>query len=408
MKTNNITQILLYACALVFLSCGVSSRENSAGADVYPVIDSLPGTCPYLAKDTEGNLVLSWVRNTSDSTAVFCYAVSIDEGQTFGPANVIPSSTNVHPHSENIPKVVFKPSGEIIAVWGAANPNPMNKYSGMVFYSQSFDKGKTWNKARPLVNDTTGFDQRYFDMALLPDGEVAITWLDNRKTEKKEGSALYFARTNGKDGFVNERNIQQGCCQCCRTDLFVDNSGGIHVLYRGILNDGIRDMVHTISNDSGITFTEPKRISADNWVLNACPHTGPAMAENSEGLHFAWYTGQEPKGSYYTRSTNKGESFSDRESINVRGSHPQITALQSGELVIVWDETAPVKGALQSRIGVQKRSKEGRPLVNTYLSEDSLRVSYPVVTETRDRQTFLSFCRQQKGKSFVVYKRTSI
>ncbi|RYZ51697.1 MAG: exo-alpha-sialidase, partial [Chitinophagaceae bacterium] len=281
MQTTNITSFLLCLFATVLVSCGVSSRETNAGAEAFSIIDSLPGTCPYLAKDTEGNIVLSWVRKNSDSTAVFCYAVSTDEGKSFGPATVIPSSTNVHPHSENIPKVAFKPSGEIIAVWGAANPNPVNKYSGMVFYSQSFDKGKTWNRARPLVQDTSGFDQRYFDMVLLPDGEVAITWLDNRKQGMQEGSGLYFARTKGKEGFVNERKIQQGCCQCCRTDLFVDTAGGIHVLYRGILKDGIRDMVHTLSSDGGNTFTEPKRISADNWVLNACPHTGPAMAENS-------------------------------------------------------------------------------------------------------------------------------
>ena len=70
-----------------------------------------------------------------------------DEGKTFGKPVEIPGSTNVHPHGENMPKVIFKPSGEIIAAWGAANPNPKNPYSGLVYYSQSFDKGKTWTKA---------------------------------------------------------------------------------------------------------------------------------------------------------------------------------------------------------------------------------------------------------------------
>ncbi len=65
----------------------------------------------------------------------------------------------------------------------------------------------------------------------------------------------------------------------------------MHVLYRGIIDDSIRDMVHMMSTDAGKTFTAPERISNDNWVLNGCPHTGPAMTENADGLHFSWFTG---------------------------------------------------------------------------------------------------------------------
>ena len=82
-----------------------------------------------------------------------------------------------------------------MAVWGAANPNPKIKYSGQIFYSQSFDDGKSWTTAQKLVNDAKGFDQRYSDVSLMKNGEVAIIWLDNRKTQDVEGSALYCAVT---------------------------------------------------------------------------------------------------------------------------------------------------------------------------------------------------------------------
>jgi hypothetical protein len=143
---------------------------------------------------------------------------------------VIPNSGNIQPHGENMPKIIFKPSGEIIALWGAANPNPRNKYSGLVFYTQSFDNGVSWTPVKPLVNDTASYDQRYYDVALMPDGEAGIIWLDNRKTSTKEGSALYFSTTNGKNGFDKGRSIAEQCCQCCRTDLYVDRKGGIHAL----------------------------------------------------------------------------------------------------------------------------------------------------------------------------------
>lgn len=98
---------------------------------------------------------------------------------------------------------------------------------------------------KTLVTDTAGYDQRYYDIALLPNGEAGIIWLDNRKTVTKEGPGLYFATTNGKNGFENARLISQLCCQCCRTDLFVDKKENVHVLYRGIIQDSIRDIIST-------------------------------------------------------------------------------------------------------------------------------------------------------------------
>ena len=396
---------LLMICGIVLLTaCNPKSGRSNTTQAALTLIDTLPGTCPYLTKDQQGQIVLSWVRETSDSTAVLCYAISPDGGETFGDVVIIPSSTNVHPHSENIPKILFLPSGAVIAAWGVANPSPENKYSGLVNYAQSFDNGKTWTTASTLVSDTAGFDQRYFDMALLPSGEAGITWLDNRKTNSKEGSALYYATTSGKSGFTRERMIQQQCCQCCRTDLFIDHKGGIHIIYRGIIKDSIRDMMHTVSVDEGRSFSIPQRISQDNWVINACPHTGPAMAENSEGLHFAWFTGGTHKGSYYTNSKGEGNSFKKRDSISSRGSHPQLISLRNGDLVIVRDETVPVDGKLRSRIGVQRRSKEGKTLEDRYIAEDSLRVTYPVVTETIDQHILIAFCQQKQGKTYVVYQ----
>src|SRR6476661_8361553 len=242
-------------------SCKSGDNKLAGNTENSIQVDSIPGQCPYLAKDDKGNVVMSWVRSRNDSFNVFCYAVSPDHGKTFEAAIEIPASTNIEPHSENLPKIIYKPNGEIMALWGAANPNPNNKYSGLVYFSQSFDRGKTWTSASPLVNDTNSYDQRYYDVALLRNGEIGIIWLDNRKTTNKEGSALYFASTNGRSGFVPGRLISQPCCQCCRTDLYVDTQGQVHVRYRGIIQDSIRDMVHIVSNDGGKNFLQPQRIS---------------------------------------------------------------------------------------------------------------------------------------------------
>lgn len=394
----------LFLISLVLLLAGCMHRDAAFRVTLSPAlrVDTLPGSSPYLTKDSNGDVVLSWIRSTGDSSYVLCYARSADEGKSFGATVVVAPSTNIKPHSENLPKVIFKPSGEVIALWGTASGDPRNKYAGNVSYAQSFDAGRTWSAARPLVSDTAGYDQRYFDVALLPGGEAAIIWLDNRKTTEKEGSSLYFAVTRGRDGFTGERRVAQQCCPCCRTDLFVDSKGGIHTLYRGILQDSIRDMVYSRSTDGGRSFTVPQRVSPDNWVIEGCPHTGPSMTENAQGLHFAWYTGGAKKGTFYTRSADNGRSFVPSDPVSPQGKHPQVAGLESGGLVIVWDEPVARGGQFTSRIGLQQRTPEGGSVGKAIITSEGVSASYPVVAAVRADEVLVAFCREQEEKTYVA------
>jgi hypothetical protein len=371
------------------------------------LIDSLPGQAPYLTKDNKGNTVLSWVRMINDSTAAFCYAVSTD-GKKFGNPVVIPNSHNIKPHGENAPKIIFKQSGEIIALWGTGSHNSSNKYAGLVLYTQSFDEGKTWTGPKPLTSDTASYDQRYYDVALLKNGEAAIIWLDNRTTTPGEGSALYYASTSGRNGFTNEKRISEHTCQCCRTDLFVDTKGNIHALFRGIIQDSMRDMVHMVSEDGAKTFSAPTRISKDNWVINGCPHTGPAMTENSDGLHFAWFTGGGKKGCYYTQSSDNGRRFAARDSVSSKGSHPQMTTLVNNDLVIVWDELIDSGDEPAKRIGVQRRDAKGVSLGKKFITSPTAIATYPVVSGIDATNSMIAYSLKKGDRNYVAYQVVSL
>lgn len=406
MQYLKIAGMVLFATIL--FSCNNHDKKAEAETSQMLSLDTEPGTCPYLTKDGNGELVAGWARMNKDSSYVFCYASSQDNGISFSHPVVIPGSSKIQPHGENLPKILFKPSGEIIAVWGIANANPKNKYSGLVYYSQSFDKGKTWTEAKPLVSDTASYDQRYFDVALLPDGEAAVIWLDNRKNSEKEGSSLYYASTHGKNGFENEKKITEGCCQCCRTDLFIDSKAGIHVLYRGILKDSIRDMLHCVSVDGARNFSAPKLISNDNWVIRGCPHTGPAMIENKEGLNFAWFTGGPNKGCYFTRSIDNGNTFTGHDRINGMGSHPQVSVLADQRLAIVWDEPLQVKDKYFRKIGLQIRSADGQAQSIQYVTPDTVQASYPVISSLGDQEAFIAFTVNKDGKEQVMYEKIDV
>lgn len=398
------TSLIISLVVLTVLSACSNRHSMRIFSSQEMLVDSLPGQCPFLTRDTKGQTIMSWVRMNHDSTAAFCYAISPD-GKKFGRPIVVPNSGNIQPHGENLPKVIFKPSGEIIALWGAANPNPRNKYSGLVFYVQSFDDGKTWTTPKPLTADTSSYDQRYYDVALLPNGEAAIVWLDNRKSAEKEGAALYYARTEGRLGFTGEKKISEGCCPCCRTDLFVDRKGGVHVMYRGILENSIRDMVHIVSTDGGKIFSAPRRISQDNWVLHSCPHTGPAMTENNTGLHFAWFTGGNNAGCFYTQSINNGNSFGGQDSVSSLGSHPQMAATESGEVVIVWDEFVQSSNNQPcKKIGVQERDANGKALARQFITADSLFCTYPVVAPSGEGHSIVAYTSRKGKENYIAYQ----
>jgi hypothetical protein len=171
---------------------------------------------PYLTKDHQGNLVLSWVQAT-DTTGnhLMAYAVSDDGGKTFGEPLLIAATKGVYPHDENLSKILFRKNGDIMAMFAVSNPNDKNSYAGLVYYTQSFDGGKSWTTPKQLSEHAgQSIDERYFDLELLPDGEVAAIWLDSRKDTDKEGSSLYFATTRGRAGFTGEKVIDTQPLDC--------------------------------------------------------------------------------------------------------------------------------------------------------------------------------------------------
>ncbi len=321
---------------------------------------------------------------------------------------MISASTNVYPHAENLPKLLFKADGSILAVWGAANPNPQNKYAGLIYYSQSFDGGKTWSGASPLVKNPVANDQRYFDLKALPNGQAAIVWLDARKSSSHKGSALYFATTEGKNGFGEGHLIQEPCCECCRTNLSVDRSGNIHVVYRAIIQDSIRDMVYVVSHNGGKTFSAPLRISADDWVINSCPHSGPSMTLTNSNVQVAWFTGGRQSGILYARLPEKQPEFISKDTVSHRGRHPQITTLGNGNILISWEEPVISNGEVYSRIGLEQRNQDGKVLYRNFVTPENARASYPVLQSLKDGSVLLAYTVSEGKNTHVAFQKIDI
>jgi len=240
------------------------------------ILDSNNSSCTFFTYDNAGNPVVSWISQNEKNEYEFYYSILTEENKflekteenKFLEKKLINGSNQIKPNGENLPKVIFRNNGDVIAFWGIANPNPENQYSGLILYSISKDKGLTWTTPEKISNDSLSIDQRYFSVAILPNGNVGAIWLDNRYKTSENGSSLFFAELDSTGKFIGEKIIAETVCECCRTNITVSSDGKYNVTYRDIFQDSIRDISYINSVDYGKSFSSPVRINADNWVIN--------------------------------------------------------------------------------------------------------------------------------------------
>lgn len=340
----------------------------------------------FLTHDQNENPVVVWTEKYGGELALL-FAVSHDGGKSFSDKLRLPLALGVSTHAEGMPKVAFKKDGTIIAAYEKKAPAKENKFAGAICYVMSKDGGKSWTKEAFLHSDTiSGRSRSYFDIELLPDGQVGASWLDIKLNNETGGRSVRFARTSGAEGFGNEILVDSSACQCCRIDITTDNTGNIFVAYRGLakgkMGKEIRDMMISTSTDNGASFSSPLLISADNWNIDGCPHTGPSLCANKAGLFSLWYTEGTGTGVYYARKSKNDSEFDQRELVSSEGRHPQLCA-SGDQIAMLWEENAEINGAAHTVIHY-RIVKDGNDLEKNVLTDASTNAFLPVVTKTRN------------------------
>lgn len=415
---------ILCLCLLTFVSSCNKPGETASGTAQENAIQvsaqTANATNAYLTKNHLGHPALCWTEELPEGEGyVVKYAVFDPVKEVFGEVVTVAPSKRTAVHPENMNKLAFTAEGTVIAVYSRKHPTEENRFAGSLLYTQSFDGGKTWAEESLLHSDTSrNVGRGYFDLAALPDGEVAAVWLDGRYGKASKGSALFFAKTEGQKGFGLDKDIGESTCECCRTDLYVDRENRLNIVYRDILNDSIRDIVHQFSADNGATFSQPRRISHDNWILHGCPHTGPSLASTSQGLHAVWFTAGGAPAVYFTSTEDQGQTFSLRNKISDKARHPQMAALPDDRLVMVWDEmqedtAEPVHAGMHpggghgassggSRIVAQIR--KGATAVKSFaLSSPDVNASYPVLAIV-GKKSLVAWSQESEEGAAVFYR----
>lgn len=395
--------ILLPVAALLATACN-THRTEKAPSFVTLSDTAHEAVSPQAFVAPDRSVIAWWIeKDPDDEQNIVAFSRYDKATGTFRRRTYIAATSGCNDgHGQGMPVMLQKKDGTLLAVYHKRIPTEEHPFAGKVFYVQSFDRGDSWTNPQLLHQDTLPDNSHGFPaLTLLPDGEAAAIWLDGRN--HLPYSELFMAKTIGKEGFKKEKKIGGPTCQCCKLDFYTDKNNIVHVLYRGISGDNIRDIMHITSADGGETFSAPETISDDGWKINGCPHAGPDMACYSDSLYYVWYTMGGGQGIFYCSSDLKGNSFSKRVNLagNSLAKYPQITVLPDDALAIVWQEYQKGDSKGYNLIRLQTIKEARTKLIS--LSEPGEDATHPFLASV-NRNTYLFYEKQVNGKTVAGYK----
>jgi len=411
---NSIVHLFVLAAMLplLFMSgCGADINPDDSANMIET--ESNYASNPQFLEMSDGDILLWWVqKNAQTNENEVAYATSADQGESFSKHKIIPVSSGANEaNGEGPPRMAVKPDGTMILVYNKPNPMPEFRFAGDVLFTQSLDGGATWSEPKPIHTDgIRESGQGFTVLETLSNGEVAALWLDGR--HKTESSAIYMAITEGDKGFGKDRKIGAYTCQCCKNSMIMDNDGNLHVAYRGLKN-GIRDIMYFYSSDLGKTFSEPRKISDDNWQLDACPHNGPDLAYTGKALHAVWYTNTDKKGIFFasksTETNDEGFVNKFQLSKNELAKHVKIVSLNKNTSVVLWDEKikSVADDGMVSRLAY-KVIKNGQPTHGNYLTTSDVQAQNPSAITLDEKRVLVAWSENDEDGKHIRYQKLNI
>lgn len=325
---------------------------------VHAVLATEHASNPTVAGDDDGMLA-TWVETRGEASNVVLVRAN-RAGEPTETVRVNDVLGDAAAHGQAPARVAVGPEGNVYVAWQNATEIPGRMYPASdLRFARSTDGGRTFEPAI-YVNDDAGgtpASHTFHDMKVLGDGAVLVSWIDGRARAGATGPDIRVARsTDGGESFGAGVILDDEACPCCRTAMATGPDGTVFVAWRKVYPGNIRDIVVARSTDGGRTFGEPQRVHEDRWVIDGCPHAGPALAVDRAGrLHVAWFTaGEAGHGLYHTTSGDGGVTFADPFRITPEGPVPttQVTmaadpADPDGQVWLAWEDTSPGRSGVR-------------------------------------------------------------
>lgn len=356
-------------------------------------------SCVFMTTDQDGMPAISWAETDSASQKHFYMSRWDTLSGRFGQKINIPIPQSVSLHEEGMPKIAFKGDGSILATFETSTPVPGARFGkGDVQYSISQDNGKTWTKA---VSVKDGYPDAgsigFSNVTRLNDGEIGIAWLGTGPATVV-GRPVIFAKTTKDGGFTKGAIVDSVACQCCRIALCADENNRVYLAFRNLLAGNVRDISIAGSEDNGQTFSRPVSFSGDNWIIEGCPHDGPAVVSNGDKTFATWYAGSsshEGAGIYYAEMDKENKTLLKKQ-ISATGKFIQLCLMPDGSRIMGYNESYREGDSIFNKIMVAKANGDGFYVKE--LTAPGSRGFYPMVAPVSNERAVIAW--KDEGRIF--------
>jgi hypothetical protein len=327
--TRSLRKILPSIIIILVTSISLATATSQEGTRQFVFEPAgrvlVKGSYPQLGVRASGDLFLLRLKDRN-----LWLQTSTDGGDSFDEGLRVNDGEEVASHPENTPLLAVRSMREFYVVWTARDAQDRSSLR----LATSTNWGRSFSKSIP-VDPTGTASQSFYTLGVGPDGAVYVAWLDGRdRGQGKSGSsALYLARSTDRgQSFEKSVRVALDVCPCCRPSIAFTDAKTVHLAWRGVGHDDIRDIFVGTSADGGLTFSPPVPVAEDNWRINGCPHSGPSLATMGGKLFAAWRTVIGDRGRVFVASSgDKGAHFSAKVEADTGlhdANHPQLLALE--------------------------------------------------------------------------------
>ena len=233
------------------------------------------------------------------------------------PKNVIVGE--VTPSGQHLPSVALGPDNQIYIVWVDCRNDPTCETNTDIYFARSTDGGQSFDPA-VLVGDDETFFANAPKIAADNSGNIYVVWHDNRTGNSWD---VYLSKSeDGGGSFLPSVRVNNHVSSAYQyePDLAVDSSGNIYVswnryYYDADLEQWDYDVVMAKSTNGGATFgTHVKVNDGSDWQYKS----SIKVASISGNVYVTWTDRRNGGISdvYFAKSTDGGDSFSANVQVN--------------------------------------------------------------------------------------------
>lgn len=355
-----------------------ASPGNPFSGSIVPLAVPAPDVTaqPNLTVDRRGRVWLSWLESRIErgpdgqmigrGQGGHRFQLSSLQGDRWSAPVTIAEGANFVANWADFPSVFATRSGLLAAHWLARGASG-GAYAYGVRLSTSADDGRTWSKPMTPHRDQSPQEHGFVSFFEAPGSDLGLVWLDGREMSGGHGApsgggghspgSMTLRATTVTGGQLGpEMLVDSRVCDCCQTSAARTDTGVI-VAYRDRSDTEIRDI--SVSRFVNGAWSEPARVHADNWQINACPVNGPVIAASGRTVAVAWYTmaGGAPQAKV-AFSTDGGASFAAPVVLNQQPTYGRLglTMLAADRVLVSSIE----RGDPRARLLVRDVRRDGR------------------------------------------------